>query len=87
MNAVEEAFKDAIAQSGRLDYVFNNAGFQGAFAQTDRYPEADFKKVIDINVVGSFNVLKVAAQHLKQQGGGAIVNMASLRASLGRRTC
>ncbi|MGB3292832.1 MAG: SDR family NAD(P)-dependent oxidoreductase [Phormidesmis sp.] len=77
LDAVEKAFKDAINQLGRLDYIFNNAGFQGAFTQTDRYPETDFKQVIDINVVGSFHVLKVAAQHLKQQGGGAIVNMAS----------
>ncbi len=78
LDAVEAAFERAIAQSGRLDYVFNNAGFQGAFAPTDRYPDADFKKVMDINVVGSFNVLKVAAQHFKRQGGGGvIVNMAS----------
>jgi NAD(P)-dependent dehydrogenase (short-subunit alcohol dehydrogenase family) len=76
-DSVTTAFAAAIAQCGRLDYVFNNAGYQGAFAKTDEYPEADFQTVIDINVVGVFHVLKAAAQQLRAGGGGAIVNMAS----------
>ena len=74
---VKKAFAGAIEQFGRIDYVFNNAGYQGAFAKTDEYPENDFQKVIDINVVGVFHVLKAAAQHLRDAGGGVIVNMAS----------
>ena len=74
---VAQAFAGAVQQVGQLDYVFNNAGYQGAFAKTDGYPEADFQKVIDINVIGVFHVLKAAAQHLRDSGGGAIVNMAS----------
>lgn len=74
---VAKAFSSAIAQIGRIDYVFNNAGYQGAFATTDEYPEDDFQKVMDINVIGAFHVLKAAAQHLRDAGGGAIVNMAS----------
>ena len=73
---VAEMFAIAVEQVGHLDYVFNNAGYQGAFAKTDEYPEEDFQKVIDINVVGVFHILKVAAQHLRK-AGGAIVNMAS----------
>ncbi|WP_035990975.1 SDR family NAD(P)-dependent oxidoreductase [Leptolyngbya sp. KIOST-1] len=74
--AVAKAFAIAVDQVGQLDYVFNNAGYQGAFATTDEYPEQDFQKVIDINVVGVFHILKTAARHLRQ-AGGAIVNMAS----------
>lgn len=74
---VTQAFSNAVQQVERIDYVFNNAGYQGAFAKTDDYPEADFQKVIDINVIGVFHVLKAAAQHLRDSGGGAIVNMAS----------
>jgi 2-dehydro-3-deoxy-L-rhamnonate dehydrogenase (NAD+) len=76
-NDVKKAFAGAVEQLGRIDYVFNNAGYQGAFAKTDEYPEDDFQKVIDINVVGVFHVLKAAAQHLRDAGGGVIVNMAS----------
>lgn len=74
---VAKAFAAGVEQFGRIDYVFNNAGYQGVFAKTDEYPAEDFQKVIDINVVGVFHVLKAAAQHLRDAGGGAIVNMAS----------
>ena len=74
---VAQTFSGAVEQFGRIDYVFNNAGYQGVFAKTDEYPEEDFQKVIDINVVGVFHVLKAAAQHLRFEGGGAVVNMAS----------
>lgn len=74
---VMKAFAGAIAQFGSIDYVFNNAGYQGLFAKTDEYPAEDFQKVVNINIVGVFHVLKAAAQHLRESGGGAIVNMAS----------
>lgn len=80
---VKKAFAGAVEQFGRIDYVFNNAGYQGAFAKTDEYPEEDFQKVIDINVVGVFHVLKAAAQHLRDAGGGVIVNMASYAGVVG----
>ena len=74
---VAQAFEAAVTETGKIDYVFNNAGSQGVFAQTDQYPEDNFQTVININVVGVFHVLKAAAQHLRASGGGAIVNMAS----------
>lgn len=80
---VQKTFDQTARQFGQIDYVFNNAGYQGAFATTDRYPEDDFRKVIDINVIGVFNVLKTAANYLKQQGGGAIVNTASYAGVVG----
>ncbi|MDF5713597.1 MAG: SDR family NAD(P)-dependent oxidoreductase [Rhizonema sp. NSF051] len=74
---VAKAFSGAVEQLRRIDYVFNNVGYQGAFAKTDEYPSDDFQKVININVVGVFHVLKAAAQHLRNAGGGVIVNTAS----------
>ncbi|NJP09068.1 MAG: SDR family oxidoreductase [Leptolyngbyaceae cyanobacterium RU_5_1] len=71
---VAKAFSRAIAQFEHIDYVFNNAGYQGAFAKTDEYPEDDFQTVIDINVVGVFHVLKAAAQHMRNSSGGAIAS-------------
>jgi NAD(P)-dependent dehydrogenase (short-subunit alcohol dehydrogenase family) len=81
--AVTRAFAIAVERLGRIDYVFNNAGYQGAFAKTDDYPEEDFRKVIEINIVGVFYVLKVAAQYLRTVGGGAIANMASYAGVVG----
>ncbi|KAM3104862.1 SDR family NAD(P)-dependent oxidoreductase [Phormidesmis sp. 146-20] len=80
---VRQAFAAAIEQFGQLDYVFNNAGYQGVFAKTDEYPDADFQKVVDINIIGVYYVLKTAAQCLKETGGGAIVNTASYAGVVG----
>jgi len=80
---VAKAFAGVVEQLGRIDYVFNNAGYQGLFAKTDEYPEDDFQKVIDINVVGVFHVLKAAARHMREIGGGAIANMASYAGVVG----
>ena len=44
---VAQAFYGAVEQFGRIDYIFNNTGYQGVFAKTDEYPEEDFQKVID----------------------------------------
>ncbi|MBE9179559.1 SDR family oxidoreductase [Oculatella sp. LEGE 06141] len=80
---VRQAVASAAEQVGRIDYVFNNAGYQGVFAKTDEYPEDDFQTVMDINVRGVFHVLKAAAQHMRDAGGGAIVNMASYAGVVG----
>ena len=82
LDEVTRVFAD-ITQQVRLDYVFNNAGYQGAFATTAEYPHDDFRKVVEINIVGVFNILKTASQYLQQQGGGAIVNMASYAGVVG----
>lgn len=80
---VAKAFAGAVKEFGQIDYVFNNAGYQGLFATTDEYPADDFEKVIDINVIGVFHVLKAAAQHMRSSGGGAIANMASYAGVVG----
>lgn len=62
----------------RIDMLFNNAGYQGLFKKTFEYPEDDFAKVININLIGAFNVLRVVSAHMVEKGGGAIVNTASM---------
>lgn len=74
---------DRAATEHRLDYIFNNAGYQGVFAKTDEYPTDDFQKVIEINLVGVYHVLKAAAIYLRDAGGGAIVNTASYAGVVG----
>ena len=79
---VAKAFTTATERLGRIHYVFNNAGYQGAFAKTDEYPDDDFQKVIDINILGVFRILKAAAQHMRESGG-VVVNMASYAGVVG----
>jgi len=74
------------AEFGTIDCVLNNAGYQGAFEPVDQYPTEDFKRVMDINVVGLFTVLKYSAQvMIENKTPGSIVNVASC-AGLGSPT-
>jgi len=62
----------------RIDFLFNNAGYQGLFTPTNTYPDDDFAKVIQINLVGVFHVLRAVSERMVRAGGGAIVNTASM---------
>jgi len=77
--SVKEAVAKAIEQFTYIDYLFNNAGYQGLFLKTDHYPTEDFRKVMDINVTGVFNVLSEVSKHMRDTGrGGSIVMTSSM---------
>jgi len=78
---------DAMAEAfGRLDGVLNSAGI-GADVPALETPVDLFRKILDVNVTGTFIVARAAARIMKDQGGGAIVNVGSIagvRGSKGR---
>ncbi|GAB5357686.1 hypothetical protein AAMO2058_000395700 [Amorphochlora amoebiformis] len=66
------------AEMGQIHGLFNNAGYQGAFAPVDQYPTKDFEQVFKINVIGLFTVMKYTVQVMIENGqGGSVVNTAS----------
>lgn len=67
---------------GRLDVVFNNAGIEGKIGPIESLLSADFDEVFDINVRGTWLVIKHALPHLTATKG-AIVNSSSIVADLG----
>lgn len=74
---VEAAFAELARQGITADLLFNNAGVQGPFANTLDCDAADFRQVLEVNVVGAFIVLKHFAAALAGRGGAA-VNTASM---------
>jgi 3alpha(or 20beta)-hydroxysteroid dehydrogenase len=66
----------AIAEFGRLDIVVNNAGINVAKTIEDLSLE-EFRRVLEVNLVGCFLGTKKAIQTMKTSGGGAIINVAS----------
>jgi NAD(P)-dependent dehydrogenase (short-subunit alcohol dehydrogenase family) len=75
----ETSVAAAIAALGPLSGAVNNAGYQGAFAPVDRYPIADARRVLEVNVLGVLAVLAASARAMAARGGGgAIVNVASM---------
>jgi NAD(P)-dependent dehydrogenase (short-subunit alcohol dehydrogenase family) len=79
---VEKAIAAAIAQFGRLDIAIANAGIVHAAEFLD-LEEADFDRVLAVNLKGVFLVGQAAARQMVKQGrGGAIINMSSVNAVL-----
>jgi NAD(P)-dependent dehydrogenase (short-subunit alcohol dehydrogenase family) len=68
----------AIDAFGRLDCAFNNAGIGGGQHAVHKWDLADFRRVIDVNLIGVWLCLKHELPVMVEQGGGAIVNNASL---------
>lgn len=73
----------SVAEYGRLDCAFNNAGIEGAMARTADVTEDDFDRLIAVNLKGVWLCMKYEIQQMLQQGGGAIVNTASAAGLVG----
>ena len=63
---------------GGIDAFFNNAGILGAVSPLVDYPEAEFDRVMAVNVKGVWLGMKAVAGAMAARGGGAIVNTASI---------
>ncbi len=81
---VEALVQKTVEKFGRLDIAFNNAGIEGVWVPIIRQSEEDWDRTININLKGVWLCLKYEIrQMLKQGGGGAIVNMASVTGLVG----
>ena len=74
---VERAIAATVSRFGGLDIVVNNAGV-GVFANVADMTPEQWSEVIDTNLTGVFNVCHAAIPHLRQRGGGFIINISSL---------
>src|SRR5438034_11415839 len=67
-----------VAEFGRLDAAFNNAGVMAAIAQTADSTREDWDRVIGINLRGVWSCMQHELPQMVRQGGGAIVNCSSV---------
>jgi NADP-dependent 3-hydroxy acid dehydrogenase YdfG len=75
--AVQKMVEDTVAEHGRLDYMFNNAGIAVGGEARDVSVE-DWKTVIDVNLYGVIHGVCAAYPVMARQGFGHIINTASL---------
>jgi len=80
---VKNLVKTAVDTYGRLDIIFNNAGIEGVSVDTANYPENIFDKVLAVNLKGVWLGIKYAVPELLKNGGGSIINTASVAGLVG----
>lgn len=77
--AAERAIDETIARFGRLDILINNAGTD-VTCPIEELSYGDWDRVVRTNLYGPFLLSRHAAAHMKKNGGGQIVNIASTAA-------
>jgi 3-oxoacyl-[acyl-carrier protein] reductase len=82
--AVDKMVAAAVGRFGRLDCLVNNAAIRGE-QPLEQMTYADWRKVLDSILDGTFHCVKAALPHLKRSGGGAIVNIGGLSGHTGAK--
>ncbi|WP_428662196.1 SDR family NAD(P)-dependent oxidoreductase [Runella sp.] len=75
---VERMINDCIQRFGTIHVLINSAGVLGPRARTDRYPAEEFKRILDVNVMGLFYCMQAVLPHFLSKKSGTIVNIASV---------
>lgn len=75
--SAEAAVRTAVAKFGGLDVLVNNAGV-GVGVPIAEMPHDEWHRIIGTNLTGVYNCCKAAIPHLRQRGGGWIINISSL---------
>jgi 3-oxoacyl-[acyl-carrier protein] reductase len=80
--ACDAAVESVVSEFGGLHILVNNAGIS-LDALLMRFKDEDWKKTLDINLTGAFNLMRSATRPLIKAKGGAIVNIASVVGEMG----
>ena len=80
---VEALIIQTVETYGRLDCAFNNAGIEGGVKPTIDCTEEEFARTIAVNLTGVWLCMKYEIQQMLSQGGGTIVNTASVAGLVG----
>ena len=85
-DAVDAVFDAFVAEAGRIDALFNNAGIFGTPGAIDEVSVDDFRAVVDVNVTAMFTVARAAYIRMRDQTpkGGRIINNGSIAAHVPR---
>lgn len=75
---IARALAAVLAETSRIDVLVNNAGFTGGSLTVEELDPRDWRRIIDVNLTGVFEVTRQAVPAMRRAGFGRIVNIASL---------
>jgi len=83
---VDRIFAETVSRFGRVDLLFNNAGIGARPVPIDELSVEDWKRVVDVNLTGSFLCARAAFAQMRAQEpqGGRIINNGSISATTPR---
>ncbi|MEH6578508.1 MAG: glucose 1-dehydrogenase [Amphritea sp.] len=81
--ACQQLVEKTVAAYGKLDVIFNNAGISGQRYPLEETPTEEWHKVIGVNLNGVFFCTRAALSAMKNNGGGVIINTASVDGFIG----
>ncbi len=77
LHSVEQAITDIIQKFSKIDILVNNAGISARESIYD-YSEEAFDQIMNLNVKALFDCTKAVVPHMREQGGGCIINTSSM---------
>lgn len=80
---VDRFIAEAAAELGGIDVLVNNTGLAGPTMPVEKLPLDDWRKVLSVNLDGTFLVTRAAIPHIKQSAAGSIVVMSSVSGRMG----
>jgi NAD(P)-dependent dehydrogenase (short-subunit alcohol dehydrogenase family) len=77
--ATQRMAADTLERCGQIDILVNNAGLYASLAMRpfDQIPLDEWRRVMDVNVASMFLTCKAVVPHMRERGGGRIVNISS----------
>lgn len=72
-----------LARHGRIDVLINSAGIPDSFLPTVDQDVADFRRLVDVHLTGTYLVTQAVAPTMLQQGRGSVINLSSVAGVLG----
>ena len=83
--ALDALVKAALDHYGKIDILVNNAGIGGSLANMNQITDAEWDKVLATNLTAAFQIMKLVIPVMENNGGGTIVNVASMASTAAGR--